>query len=892
MGSTPKSAQSPAASPAKGKAVVAKKPSGRGVTKRTGRKPAAKKGGRGKGRGQKKVYSDPLTQAAYERQRELRDLYSQVALAIKPALDELADETIKEITEDPEAHKEAAEYFVVKDQLDSRLEEVIKQADRELQVRTELAKREYELECIRIQKSFSDSFNYQTEEFLDGALNRASIVAELRQEGRALDTPDLTYSYVDHIPYVSFLGQSDESEAAALGQGRKAKSVTKRKAEGQPDGGADSKKPRHTGGLLASEQQPDGVPESNAPSPTPLEEQDAGPVSSRDLPDLPNGASEPDDHGVRSVNRRAKSPANRFIVPPLFQFDDNEIGFRDSTNDSTRKATRATRGRFVDSPNSSTWHWDHTVKDYDLREYSDDTLDPDTVRKHGLHPRYGFFLPTSTNEAEQPGERVDGTRPVVVVPDSSTTAHASRSVRPKKMDLMLQEDATKGKVATMLNTFCENEDMDPEDIISNEMRDRERQARERLAIPPDHDEDATEELDHPQPAQANDSALRESAALLLQAAEELDKPVPAPPSPRQSRPYDAVRDVFTSAEPAPPRFEQQLEPATNGLDVLADMAEEVYRRDAEAAMSMIDPALLGPMNQPPPPPNTFLQTALNPTMSFAPIPPPPPPPPTSTLEAGHQAGPHRIPFTSQGSARDSPVLPPLRPNRSESLGKASNIPPPQQPLPPTHRAQEFGSPRGLVHTNSGTFYPPAPSRPYHQGLSFHDPHMMPVPLQQGQPISGLGMMPSQPLPHHMTAYPPLTSPPLQGQVNLAPLPPQMDPPLPSVSPPGPPVMAPSPPANTPRQRNSVSSNGNGSGGKYRKIAAAPSSNSRTWPSNGGTELRLAHYDHKEAIKDYRANEPPPRSGPTTIRGWNVNNVSKGRNRNVKKEDSEEKDSPK
>ncbi|KAI0835570.1 hypothetical protein F5Y06DRAFT_275738 [Hypoxylon sp. FL0890] len=888
MGSTPKPAQSPAASPAKGKAVAAKKPSGRGVTKRTGRKPAAKKGGRGKGRGQKKVYTDPLTQAAYERQRELRELYSQVALAIKPALDELADETIKEITEDPEAHKEATEYFMVKDQLDSRLEEVIQQADRELLVRTELARREYGLECIRIRTSFMDSFNYQTEELLDGALNRVSIIAELRHEGRALDTPDLTYSYVDHIPYVSFLGQSDEPEAAALGQGRKTKSATKRKAEGQPDSGADSKKPRHTGGLLASEQQPDGVPESNAPSPTPLEEQDTGPVSSRDLPDLPNGASEPDEYGVRSVNRRAKSPANRFIVPPLFQFDDGEIGFRDSTNDSTRKATRATRGRFVDTPNSSTWHWDHTVKDYDLREYKDDTLDPDTVKKHGLHPRYGFFLPTSTNEAEAPGERVDGTRPVVVLPNPFTTVHASRSVRPKKMDLMLQEDATKSRVATVLSAFCEKEDIDPEDIVSNEMRDRERQARERLAIPADHDEVTTGESDHPQPAEASDSALRERAGLLLQAAEEVDKSVPTPPSPRQSRPYDAVRDVFTSAEPTS-RFEQQLEPVANGLDVLADMAEEMLRRDAEAALSMIDPALLGSMNQRPPPPNAFLQTALNPTMSFAPI----APSPVTTFETAHPVGPHRIPFTSQGTAKDSPVLPPLRPNRPDGLGKVSNIPPPQQPLPPAHRPQEFGSPRGLVHTNSGTFYPPAPSRPYHQGLSFHEPHMMSAPIQQGQPISGPGMMQNQlQLPPHIAAYPPLISPPLQGQPNLAPLPPQMEHPLRSVSPLGPPMMVPSPPAITSRQRNSVSSNGNGSGGKYRKIAAAPSSNSRTWPSNGGTELRLAHYDHKEAIKDYRANEPPPRTGPTTIRGWNVNNVSKGRNRHVKKEDSEEKDSPK
>ncbi|KAI1107224.1 hypothetical protein F4804DRAFT_220795 [Jackrogersella minutella] len=874
MGSTPNSTQSPAASPAKGKAASIKKSSGKGVTKRASRKIAAKKSARGKGRGQKKIYSDPLTQASYERQKELRDLYSQVALAVKPALDELADQSIKDLTEDLDGHKNADEYFLVQQQLDDRLKQVLEYTDREYRTRVDLAKFEFQQETNRVQKAFMNSFDYCTEELLDGALNRASILDELRTEGCPLTIPDLTYSYVEHIPYVSCTGKSDR---ATPEQTRKAKSSAKRKAEGQPDEQHDSKKPRHTGGLLASEQQPDGVPESNAPSPTPLEEQEVGPASNKDLPDLPNGTSEPDEYGVRSVSRRAKSPANRFIVPPLFEWGDNEIGFRDSTNDSTRKATRATRGRFIDTPNSSNWHWDHTVRDYDCREYKHDTLDQEIVKKHGLHPTYGIFLPGSTNEPEQPGERVDGTRPVVVIPDETTTTHASRSVRPMKMDRMLQEDATKGFMAKMLGHFCEEQDIDEEDIISYEMRERERQALERLATSSDEDETPVEELDHFHSTDASGFGQENRIGLLLQAASDLDKRTPRSSSPRQSRPYDAVRDVFTS-KPAPARVERHPEADTHALDILAHLADDISRREPETPPHPVveqpdfNPRLY---QQPPQQRNAFLQTALNPNSNFTPIAPAP-----STMEIPQQTGPPRIPFASKSSAKGSPVLPPLRPNRPDGLGKLSNIPQ-QQPLPPAaQQPQEFGS-HSMMHTNSGIYYPPPPTRPYHQPLSYHDPQMMHA--------QGSSVMPNQSqLPPHN--YRPVLSPPLHCPQPIAPMP-QLEPPAPSVSPPGPPMIAPSSPAHATRQRNSVSSNGNNAG-KYRKIAAAPIAHNRPWPSNGGTELRLAHYDHKEAIKDYRANEPPPRTGPTTIRGWNVNNVSKGRNRNLRKEDSEEKDSPK
>jgi hypothetical protein len=182
----------------------------------------------------------------------------------------------------------------------------------------------------------------------------------------------------------------------------------------------------------------------------------------------------------------------------------------------------------------------------------------------------------------------------------------------------------------------------------------------------------------------------------------------------------------------------------------------------------------------------------------------------------------------------------------------------------------------MMTTNSGSFFPPAPPRPYHQGYTLVEQAHMGMPHQQTFAISGGNMASAQP-PSHL---PPLAAMPTHAPHGS------------SVSPPGSSMGLPSPtgPPGS-RHRASMSSGNNGpANAKYRKIAAAPIPHNRPWPANGGAQLRLAHYDHKEAIKDYRANEPPPRTGPTTIRGWNVNNVSKGR-KGVKKEDSEEKDSP-
>ncbi|KAI1490067.1 hypothetical protein F5X96DRAFT_670111 [Biscogniauxia mediterranea] len=983
MDDNPPSADSPAPSPAKGRPVTSKKTSGRGITKKNLRKQVlpkrgeagVRRGNRGKGRGRTKFYDDPRVQAAHERQKELRDAYSMVASVVKPALEALADMSIKGLQEDPTAHKAVPEYEIVMKNLDARLQHARRAADQEFNARTALTTRTYELDTICTEKKFQDSFNYITEEFLDAALNRVTILTELRREGCGLNLVDGSYNYQAElddilaeqgpyvvfrdgikIPYPSLL--EENKKIVVKGNPRKTKPVAKRKADDLLDGQPDSKKPiaasgslkadngddastprpRHIGGLLSAENVPDGEPESNAPSPTPLNE-DHSPSSEpkasaaikrKDMPDLPSGASDPDAWGVRTVNRRGPRANNRLVIPPPIEWDDDEIGFRDSTNDSSRKATRATRGKFLNKPNSRNFHLDRTIVTYDCLDYKDGDLDQAIVKKHKLHPKYGFFLPDSVNESEAPSERIDGTRPVIILTPNGSTLHASRTVRAMKMDHALETDARKERLAAMLGNYCEKEEIDPDEIVTDEMRERQRQALERLASSTDSGEDEDEgpaDKGHAaQSVMAIEKLAREGTETLLHAAAYLDMDRPLPPSggQRSSRPYDAVRDVFTNAEPEPAACMPPVEVDTYGLSFLADVAEHVsykeekpsehhllqlepraeHRPEYQSMMpleyrhepleipsmgdSMIDPRLRGPADQlPAAPPNAFLQTALNPTPSFTHIAPAPAP----GSEAPIQPPQTRNPFTNQGGAKGSPVLPPLRPSRRDRAPETQQPPAPQVPTQP--QPQEFGSPHGMLQTISGNFYPPAPTRPFHQSYSIHEPPLMPAPMHQGAPILGPGMIPNQyqpppPPPSHITPYP-LLSPPMPSQAQLAPMPAHIGP-APSVSPPNPPLAAPPPMGQNSRHRASIPSNGNGSG-KYRKIAAAPIPHNRPWPANGGSELRLAHYDHKEAIKDYRANEPPPRTGPTTIRGWNVNNVSKGRNRGVKKEDSEEKDSP-
>lgn len=140
MDDVSQAAPSPAPSPAKGKG---KKNAGKSVKKT--KKPAPKKGNRGRGR-RGKVYEDPRVQAAYERQQDLAALYAEVSKAIKPALEEVADASIKILQDNPTAHQEVAEYEILQKQLDEQLEAAIAAADQEYDNNIAVAKRTFELD--------------------------------------------------------------------------------------------------------------------------------------------------------------------------------------------------------------------------------------------------------------------------------------------------------------------------------------------------------------------------------------------------------------------------------------------------------------------------------------------------------------------------------------------------------------------------------------------------------------------------------------------------------------------------------------------------------------------------------------------------------------------------
>ncbi|KAK8081546.1 hypothetical protein PG996_000327 [Apiospora saccharicola] len=986
-------ADSPAPSPAKGKAGSTRKTTTTTSAVTAARAPVAKRGrgkpgrgrggGRGKGRGRNKTYDDTRVQAAHERQKELKELYSEVASAVKPALERLAELSINCMIDNPSAHKEVAEFHVIKQQLQDQLDARIKSVEAVMHERIKLAEKEYHIHNEISHQKFQNGFNYVTEELLDGVANRITILSELFHEGAGVNVPDYRYEYVEEsdavakdqgpyvvfkdgveVPYPSLLAENAKASALRSTIQKKPKpeprSGPKRKADDVPDGQPDPKKhvssstrsgqlrgeangedgstprPRHIGGMMSAETELEVEAESNAPSPTPLEEGQSPasevkgseyafePVYKKDLPDLPTGASDPDAWGVRKLHKRGPKANNRLIIPCQFQFAEEDIGFRDSTNDSSRKATKASRGKFLDKPNSRNWHLDQTIAYYNVLDYEDDELDPEIVKKHRLHPKFGFFMPDSVNDSETPSERNYTVKPIVAVTPDGSTLHAARSVRPMFVDEALEADDRKNKMSGMLGSICEELGIDMDDIATDEMREKERDLQERLMTESEEEAEAYDDeqeddmaiLSHEAEARAaeDEAITARNLGTVLDAAaalEQDERPQVAVSTQRASRPYDAVRDVFGTAGSAPQPMPAVVD--TFGLSLLADVSEtpdsyripqvEMSRGESTAVMNP-PPMHTAPRQAPPIPQasssNAFLQTALNPTPGYAPIAPAPP----SNPETRPHTPAARNPFTGQSSGRGSPVLPPLRPAKREkpanggmtsnapleiqqvqpSLGSPPVAPPPAlapagppvlQPAPaPQPQPQEFGSPRGMLQTNTGSFYPPAPHRAFHHSFSMHEPNtMIPMAIQQGPPMPpmapgppgppGAGMMYNgPPQPPTLAPYPAM-SPPLPGHAQLAP-------------------MGPSPPIPP----SGTSSNGQNAG-KYRKIAAAPMAHSRPWVQNGGSELRLSNYDPKGSIKDYTANEPPPRSGPTTIRGWSVNNVSKSRNRGMKKEGSAE-----
>jgi hypothetical protein len=200
-----------------------------------------------------------------------------------------------------------------------------------------------------------------------------------------------------------------------------------------------------------------------------------------------------------------------------------------------------------------------------------------------------------------------------------------------------------------------------------------------------------------------------------------------------------------------------------------------------------------------------------------------------------------MPFSHNANAEP---LPPLRPPR----GRA-------QPVQDDMMRDPMMRPG--VHS-MGNYYAPGPSRSYHHGYPAQEPPL--APMQQ------LGPERILPNPQQPQSYMGPSGPGYGSQI----LSPTFGNPQPMSGP-----MAQSPPG-TPqglhssmhRHRSTPSGSSDAGSGKYRKLQPAPVPAHRAWSNK--PELKTIPYDHKET----GSSAALPSSGPTQIRGWNVNQPRK------------------
>ncbi|KAK3953318.1 hypothetical protein QBC32DRAFT_388038 [Pseudoneurospora amorphoporcata] len=969
------------------------------------------KPGTGRGRRQR-AYQYTRAQAAYERNIELRSAYNQLARLAKPVLDEIGTRQKKALMENPRIVEEAPEYQEVMAFLDQRRDDTIATSARRLEFEKAMSLNVLEGQREAIERSTQQLTGELCEEWYTSTLAEVERLEFLHDNKLPLDLPPAPctdYTYKD-IPQKQmdeqgrFYERDDEGNELPCSGKKISELMTeayqinstlppKRKADGQPASEPNPKMIKaHTSSLLGGTDTIMGSksntpePGSKAPSPVPYSPSKGGLAQPSLLdPPLPKGAEEPDEYGVRIIHRkdkRAEFHNNRIMVPPMFEFEDDEIGFRDSTNDPGKGATKAKRGRCYMTPNTNYFFLDRRASNWDSTQVVGE-LDEEIVKQYGLHPKLGVPLPTSINADQPPTPHVSGWKPVILVDPKGQQVHASRTIKAARLDAQ----GRKFDLMYALHKFCQEEGISEKEIApSKEAREQKRrQELELRGIDPDQDiESQISQSVTPArvPSPVNTAVFDDFVHGALQAAAaEKDAERAAAASRSQastqaSKPFDAIRDaLMDNSTPAPaPQPPAQQPPApiptqetqvagfadTTSLSYLADVAERESQEqrylmhpyhhqgmqsgpapprtysDAHQENTPIDPSLLPPQSQhngvprntdferpqqyhhieyprpegygvyphqePHPSdgsrPNDFLRTALNPSA----YPPPPESHPGQYQDYSMQ-GPAtgRTPFSNTASSKGLPALRPMH-----------GTPGPDGQVSPVLPSSAHPS---MVVSNSGAFYPPAPNRPFHNGYSAQE---SPVPMQaavhhpQGMPIqppSGHAKPhPSQMQMHH---YPMPPQPYQNGPIPLAPAPGPMQGPvhIPAASPspaPGPghapPMLQPapqphsmapmpgqqmmptagSPPPGRSRPGSSSApsvppppSGASAASNKYRKLEPAPTPPHRLGYTANGQELRTVQFDYREAIKDYTPVEPPPRHGPTHIRGWTHNNLKKG-----------------
>ncbi|ROW13056.1 hypothetical protein VPNG_05984 [Cytospora leucostoma] len=628
---------------------------------RAGRKPVA---GR---RGRQKVYETSRAQAAHERQRDLKNAYSSVAAAMRPALEEIADRNIDLLKSKFDAHQEVDQYTEITGILKQRLQTRLSELDAKLKLSDMCAVNEWTAEHEYISQSFRNRWDDLLEDHLDAQLRRLDILEELQRNREPVTKLDESWNYKSitteeaaeqgiyrkiyrgvEVPYP----QLHPELAPDANKSKAPRTPSKRKTadllEGQPipkrpasalDEKPGTSLPRHIGGLLSAVV-PD-EPASQPPSPSPvddngdlpspppnepaagtrgrkrrnpparspsLEGEESGAEEDDTMPPLPNGAGDPDAYGVRLINKRPRAgdmPNNRIMVPSVVEFDSHEIGFRDSTNDKSRGATKAKRRKFLGQPNSASMFFDRTLWTYDATQYADGELDQETVQKYNLHPKHGLFLESSINDSDPPRPYQSGWKPTVFVPPDGKLIYTSRSIRAAKAEGAYVKKTLRG----LMGRFMEKEGLTGDDIEDPEAERLLREREEKQLVLEREEDQARDEQDRHWGAHNMGLLLQASATVDSQQARDVQSlqeaqhtsPVLSRP-PTMSRPYDAIRDVFGNSDLPPAPSPHPRHHDVSAMNFLADLALQVAEepQDVPPVVLKIEEANHIPIQMPEP----------------------------------------------------------------------------------------------------------------------------------------------------------------------------------------------------------------------------------------------------------------------------------------------------
>ncbi|KAH6671509.1 hypothetical protein F5X68DRAFT_42740 [Plectosphaerella plurivora] len=591
-------------------------------------------------RGRTKQFDSDRMQAAYERMREIKACYSELAAVVKPALIDLADREVELLKNDPSRHQSQPEYHAVINQLDSIRKGRTEEADARLDLDLEAEERRNDANEYIAGQILSNGIDEAEDAFLDATIRRLDLIDSLRTQGLPVDLHDESYNFktisnedadnfgpyeVYHngriVPYPHRLegtpayarnkalwAQPIISIAEATARQQAPKGPVKRRGKDQQDSQNASRKNASSAGesFSASIAPAKHVQSMMSAQPTAIEPEEPSnestPVPEGNLPPrgrepaLPTHASEPDAYGVRTVNKpmpkgeEKSGPSNRFVIPNFMNFEPHEIGFRDSTNERTRGATVAKRGKYYETNDSSTLHLDPMVARHHAGLLIESDFDEELVQRHQVHPRYGFFLPRSKNDAEPPKDVVSGDKPTVFLTPDGRTIHASRTIQRHRTAEENMEAERQRAMRVALAKVCDDNEITEEDIDTPELQDlrairdamnekRLTEYRSKMSTPAAPEESTSESIS---PASATETPEQSRGLLTLLDAMTMppnaSTPVPTPayappvitPARAVTRSYDAIRDMLVeheATEPAPTRPAED----TTALDALANV---------------------------------------------------------------------------------------------------------------------------------------------------------------------------------------------------------------------------------------------------------------------------------------------------------------------------------